>query len=142
MQDKALVRRLIDEVWNQGRFEAVDELVAEDYVGHSPTSETETHGKEGYKQFFAMLRSAFPDVQFTAEQVLSDGEFVVARWTARGTHLGPFVGIPATSRVATVTGITTYRMVGRQVAECWTNADDLGVLRQRRPSVCVEQHEE
>ena len=129
-QDKGLVRRLIHEVWSQGQFDVVDELVASDYIGHTPSADGETRGTEGYKQFFAALRSGFPDVQFTLDHELAEGAYVVARWTACGTHLGSFAGIPPTGKQAAVTGTTMYRIVGGKVAECWTNADDLGLLRQ------------
>jgi steroid delta-isomerase-like uncharacterized protein len=130
MQDKRIVHRLIEEVWSQGQFSVVDELVASDYIGHSPSADTETHGTEGYKQFFAMLRTAFPDVQFTLDHELAEGSYVVARWTARGTHLGNFMGMPPTGKGAAVSGTTIYRIADGKVAECWTNADDLGLLRQ------------
>ena len=126
-QDKALVRRLIEDVWSQGKLGSVDELVASDYVGHSST---ETHGTDGYKHFFAALRGAFPDIQFTIEDQVAEGSTVVARWSARGTHLGAFAGLPPTGKQAATTGTTIYRIVGGKVAECWTHLDELGLLRQ------------
>src|SRR5688500_7987371 len=97
-QEKSIVRRLIDEVWSQGHFDVVDELVATDYIGHSQSAETETRGTEGYKQFFAMVRGAFPDVQFTVERELSEDGYAAAHWIARGTHLGAFAGVPPTGK--------------------------------------------
>jgi steroid delta-isomerase-like uncharacterized protein len=130
MDGTRLVRRLIDEVWNQGQFGVVDALVAADYVGHSPTAGAETHGTEGYKGFFTALRDAFPDVHFSVDQELAESSYVVARWTARGTHLGAYFGIPPSGNKAVITGTTTYRIAAGKVAECWTHADDLGLLRQ------------
>jgi steroid delta-isomerase-like uncharacterized protein len=130
MHGTHLARRLIDEVWNQGQLSAVDDLVSTDYIGHSPTAGTETQGTEGYKGFFAALRDAFPDIHFTVDQELAEEPFVVTRWTARGTHLGTFFGIPPSGNKAAITGTTMYRITDGKVAECWTHADDLGLLRQ------------
>lgn len=127
-QNKKLVRRLIEEVWNRGNFAVADELVASDYVGH--TQPDETYGPEGYKQFFATLREAFPDLQFTVEDQIAEGDRVVTRWTARGTHQGEFQGIPPTGKQASVTGITVKRLANGKLVEGWTNADMLGLLQQ------------
>lgn len=128
-QNKILERRLVEEVWNQGNFAVIDELVARDYLGHSSTPTNETHGREGYRQFYAGLRQAFPDILFTVEDQVAEGDRVVTRWTARGTHVGEFQGIPPTGRHGTITGITIERIANGKVVECWTNADDLGMMR-------------
>jgi steroid delta-isomerase-like uncharacterized protein len=126
-QNKAAVHRLIAEVWNRGNFAVVDELVAPNYVGHSST---ETRGREGYTQFFSRLRTAFPDIQFTVGDQIVEGDRVVARWTARGTHVGEYAGLPPTGKSGVVTGITVFRIPEGEVRECWTNADELGLLQQ------------
>lgn len=122
-----VARRLVEEVWNRGNFAVVDEHVASDYVGHSSM---DTHGREGYKQFYAMQRAAFPDIRYAVDDLLADGDRVAIRWTARGTHTGEFQGIPPTHAQGTVTGITIFRVASDHVVECWTNADELGMLRQ------------
>jgi len=91
-QNKMLVRRAVEEVWNRGNFAGADELVAGDYVGHSPSDET--HRLAGYRQFFATLRGAFPDIHFTIEDEIAEGDRMVTRWIARGTHTGAFQSIP------------------------------------------------
>ena len=126
-QNKALVRRLIEEVWSLGNFAVVGEVVARDYVGHS---DTETHGAEGYKQFFVALRGAFPDLRVEIEDQIAERDRVLARWTARGTHEGELWGIPPTARQGLVTGISLFRVAEGQVAECWTEANYLGLMRQ------------
>jgi steroid delta-isomerase-like uncharacterized protein len=128
-QNKILERRLVEEVWNQGNFAVIDELVARDYLGHSTMPANETHGREGYRQFYAGLRQAFPDILFTVEDQVAEGDRVVTRWTARGTHVGEFQGIPPTGRHGIITGITIERIANGKVVECWTNADDLGMMR-------------
>ncbi len=127
-QNKAFVRRLIDEVIGKGNFALVDELVAADYVGHTPFPETNT--REGHKQFFAALRQAFPDLQITVEDQLAEGDKVVTRWTARGTHKGEFAGIPPTGKRAVMTGIDIDRIANGKLAECWSNTDHLGLMQQ------------
>jgi steroid delta-isomerase-like uncharacterized protein len=126
-QNKMLVRRVLEEVWNRGNFAVVDELIARDYVGHSSI---ETRGAQGYKQFFVAQRKAFPDIQYTVEDQVAEGDRVVTRWKARGTHRGELMGIPPTGKQGAVTGITIFRIVGGNVVECWTNVDELGMLQQ------------
>lgn len=128
-QNKNVERRLIEEVWNRGNFALVDELVAGDYVGHSSTPADETRGRESYRQFYAMLRSAFPDLRVTIEDQIAEGDKVVTRWKAHGTHLGEFQGIPPSGRQGAITGITIDRIANGMVVECWTNSDDLELMR-------------
>jgi len=128
-QNKTIERRLIEEVWNRGNFAVVDEMIANDYLGHSSDPDTETHGPAGYKQFYARLRDAFPDFQVTVEDQIAEGDKVVTRWRASGTHRGEFQGIPPTGRQAVITGITIDRIANGKVVEGWTNTDDLGMMR-------------
>jgi steroid delta-isomerase-like uncharacterized protein len=127
-QNKALVRRVFEEVENRGNFAVADELIASDYIGHSPLEEV--HGLEGFKQFFVMLREAFPDFQCLVESQIAEGDRVVTRWTARGTHKGEFQGIPPTGTRITTTGIDIVRIANGKIVEGWTNADVLGLLVQ------------
>jgi steroid delta-isomerase-like uncharacterized protein len=129
-QNKTLVRRLYEEVANNGNYDAANALVHPDYIGHSSSPETETVGVEGYKQFFKMLRSAFPDLRITIEEQVAEDDRVVTRWTARATHRGEFMGIPASGKHGAMTGINIERVVDGKVAECWSNSDDLGLLKQ------------
>jgi steroid delta-isomerase-like uncharacterized protein len=126
--NKALVRRLINEVIGRGNFALVDELVAADYIGHS--SFPETNSREGHKQFFASLRRAFPDLQIKIEDQIAEGDKVVTRWTAGGTHKGEFAGIPPTGRRVVMAGIDIDRIANGKLVECWTKSDDLGMLQQ------------
>jgi steroid delta-isomerase-like uncharacterized protein len=127
-QNKAFVRHLMYEVIGKGNFALVDELVAEDYVGHTPFPETNT--REGHKQFFVALRHAFPDLQVTVEEQLAEGDKVVTRFTASGTHKGEFAGIPPTGKRAVMTGIDIDRIANGKLVECWSNTDDLGLMQQ------------
>jgi steroid delta-isomerase-like uncharacterized protein len=128
-QNKRVERRLIEEVWNNGNFAVVDELVASDYIGYGPTSEDEVRGPQEYKAFYRALREGFPDLQVTVEDQIAEADRVVTRWTARGTHQGEFEGFPPTGNRGAVTGITIDRVAGGKVVECWTSADEVGLMR-------------
>ncbi|HUG16887.1 MAG TPA: ester cyclase [Thermomicrobiales bacterium] len=127
-QNKVLERRLIEQVWNEGNLSVADEVVARDYTGRQ--SRGETRGPDGFKQYFAMLRGAFPDIHFTIEDQIAEGDRVVTRWTAHATHQGPFQGIPPTGNPGVVTGITINRIANGKLVEGWTNLDELGLLQQ------------
>jgi steroid delta-isomerase-like uncharacterized protein len=126
-QNKAIASRLLDALWNKQDFTVVDELVPEDYDGHSST---EIHGPEGAKAFASMLRMAFPDFQFAIEDQIAEGDRVVTRWSGGGTHSGEFLGAPATGNYITLTGLTIFRIVDGKLRDGWTNEDLLGFMTQ------------
>lgn len=127
-QNKQLMRRAVEEIWNQRKFDLLHEFVASDFVIHTPHDDI--HGREGATQLYSMLYQAFPDLHFTIEDQLADGDSVVTRWTATGTHQGEFQGIPATNKQVRMTGTDIDRIANGKVAECWTTTDDLGLLHQ------------
>ncbi len=127
-QMKTNDRRLYEEAWNQGNMSVVDDLIAPNYVGHDPLSPI--HGPEGFKQYIEMIRSAFPDAHMTIEEQIAEGDKLVTRWTATGTHRGPLMGIPPTEKHVTVTGIVIGRYENGKVVESWGNWDTLGMLQQ------------
>jgi steroid delta-isomerase-like uncharacterized protein len=129
-QNKAVLRRAIEEIWNQGNYAAMDEIVASDFHVHGSTPQADTHGREPAAQFFMMLRQAFPDLQFTVEDMVAEGDLVVTRWVARGTHKGEFQGIPPTGKQVTFHGIDVDRIADGKVAECWPGIDQLSLLQQ------------
>jgi len=128
-ENKTLVRRITDEIWNQGTLDVADEIIDASYVGHGFGVELPP-GPEGYKQFVSIYRTAFPDLQFTTEDQVAEGDKVVTRWTARGTHKGELMGIPATGKQIVVTGIDIFRISSGKVVEEWVNWDALGVMQQ------------
>ncbi len=125
-----IVRRLIDGVWADRNLGLIDELVAQDYVGHDPTQPAPIKGREGFKQFVGMYQSAFHDAAITIDDQIADGDHVVTRWTGRGTHTGELMGIAATGKEVTVSGITISRLAGGKIAEEWELMDALGMLVQ------------
>ena len=126
--NKAVVRRLIEEGFNQRNLAIFDELYAPDFVYY--LGSTTIQGREPYKQFTSMNFTAFPDVHFTIEDQVAEADKVVTRWTWRGTHQGPFQGIPPTGKHVMVTGIDISRFEGGKSVEHWLNMDTLGMLQQ------------
>ncbi len=123
-----LARRAIEEVWNRGNYEVLPELVANDILIHAAPDDI--HGHEGIRQFYDSLRQAFPDIHFTIEDQLADGDRIATRWSAQGTHKGMFQGLPATGKRVSLTGIDIDRFVNGKVVECWPEANELGLLQQ------------
>jgi predicted ester cyclase len=121
-ENKALVRRFFEEAWVRGNVAAVDEFMAGDYVEH-PLPSGLPPGPEGLKKLIISYRSAFPDLKITLEHIFAEGEMVAFRWSARGTHLGTWLGIPPTGNHVTGTGITIFRIAGGKVVQSWTSID-------------------
>ena len=111
-QNKALVRRAFEEVWNQSKLTVIDELIASNAVYNDPNVPGgKLTGPEGVKQFVQIYRTAFPDVRVTINDQIAEGDKVVTRWTATGTHKGQLMGIAPTNKPATVTGIDVARFM-------------------------------
>jgi steroid delta-isomerase-like uncharacterized protein len=128
--NKELSRRILEDVWNQQKMDAVDEMIAADFAQHDSQSPLGVRGVEGYKQFVRHYLNAFPDCHFTVEDQLAEGQMVVTRWTVTGTHRGDLGNIPATGRRMSVTGISWSRIENGKFVESWTNWDTLGMLQQ------------
>ena len=127
-QNKAILQRLYKEVIGQGKLDVADQIFAPSFVDHD--RDNPTHDLTGAKQFFAMVRSAFPDATTKAEDMIAEDDRVVARLTISGTHRGEFMGIPPTGRHITFTCIDIVRCAGGKLVEHWGEFDNLGMLRQ------------
>ena len=125
---KEIARRYIDEVWNQGKSSAVDQIVAANVVGH--VAGKEIRGAETIRQRLSNLRGAFSDVRFTVEDTVAEGDKVVVRWKFRGRNTGAYMGAKATGKAVNITGMNLFRIAGGKIQELWVEADDLGELRQ------------
>jgi steroid delta-isomerase-like uncharacterized protein len=123
-------RRIFEEVWNNKNIDAIDELMAADYVHHDPQSPKFSGGKEGYKQLVEYYLKAFPDSHFTIDQEIQQGDTAVTRWTVRGTHKGDLQTFPASGKTFSVSGITVARLQDGKFVESWNNWDALGLLQQ------------
>ena len=128
-ENKALERRIIEEVVNKRKLALVDELFATDYVQHA-AGEMEARGREGIKQFFTTFVNVFPDIYITIDDMVAERDKVVTRATFRGTHRRDFMGIAPTGKQVTFTGIVISRVAGGREAEAWLVTDQLGVMQQ------------
>ena len=127
-ENKALVRRFVEEFWNEGNVAAADELMAIDAEIHMPTGEVVDPG--GLKGFAAWWRNSFPDWHSTFEELIAEGDKVAERWTGRGTHRGELMGIPATGKRVEVPGSVFYRIVGGKIVEFRGQLDMMSLMQQ------------
>jgi steroid delta-isomerase-like uncharacterized protein len=129
--NKAVARRFFDEVWNKGNLAVLNEIIAKDHVSRGPgTLPGLPTGPEGTKQLVTVYRNAFPDLRFTIEEQIAEGDKVVTRWTADGTHQGELAGIPPTNKTSTVTGVAVDRIANGKVVESWGIFDQFGMMQQ------------
>jgi steroid delta-isomerase-like uncharacterized protein len=129
--NRAFSARFHEEIFQQGKLEVADEICAADFRWYGPGLPPEGGaGPQFVRQFASMLRSAFPDLAFSADDSIAEGDRVVQRWTMRGTHQGEFQGTPATGKRVTVTGIDIFRISGGKLAEMRQEVDMLGMLQQ------------
>lgn len=134
-ENKALVRRAY-EGFNNGHVDILDEVFAPDYVAHFPGAEP-VEGRDAAKQLVGAFMDAFPDLQFTIEDQIAEGDKVATRWSANGTHQGEFRGFPPKTHGVPPSGnhvhfsaTDIYRIVDGQVAEEWNTLEQLDVMQQ------------
>ena len=125
----SLIRRMVENAFNQGTLAVVDELLAPDGITHIP-SWGMPQTREGLKQLIALFRSAFPDLQCTVEDEISVGDRVAAHWMLRGTHTGLFLGNRPASRSIVVQGMIFAHIENGRIAEHWTLLDQMSMLQQ------------
>jgi steroid delta-isomerase-like uncharacterized protein len=129
-QNKTNVRRLFEEVWNQGHVAVADELIAPTYTHHDSSTPDVGRGPESERKRVTVYRHAFPDIRFTIEDLLAEGETVVARWSCRGTHKGELNGIAATGKQFNITGVSIARFTNGKMFEGYVNWDALSLMQQ------------
>jgi steroid delta-isomerase-like uncharacterized protein len=132
MNNEGLILRWFEEVWNQGRVETIDELLAADGIVHglADDSENPLRGPAAFKAFHANFRGAFPDIVVSVEDTVSEGDKVVARCTVRGKHTGDSLGFAATQARIDITGVAIVRIRNGQFVEAWNNFDFMTMYRQ------------
>lgn len=131
MDNAAIFRRWFEEVWNQGREATIDELFAADGVAHGLGAPGEiTRGPGAFKPFWAQLRAAFPDINFVVSDTVSEGDSVAGRWSATMTHSGDQLGVPATQKALTVTGMSLLRVQHGRITDAWNNWDQHVLIRE------------
>jgi steroid delta-isomerase-like uncharacterized protein len=129
-ENKALTRRVLEEIFTEGNLDLADDLIAPDFVDHDSAMPEEVHGIEGFKEFVGMYRSAFPDLHVEVEDQVAEGDKVATRWRASGTHDGEIAGVPATGNWVEITGMEISRISGGKIAEIWDNYDVMGMMQQ------------
>lgn len=125
--NKAIVRRYLEEVFNQGRHDLVGEFLADDFELHFSGL---APGLEAVQQWYGTMSTAFPDGQLTIDDLVAEGDKVVVRTTLNGTQQGEMQGIPATGRSVSSPSITIFRLANGKLAEGWIVADNLGFMQQ------------
>lgn len=126
--NEQLVRRFLEEAYNQGNLAVGDELLAADCVFYAPAP---IRGIAGWKQFATAFLNAFPDdLQVTIDDIFAAGDRVAARWTARGTHKGHLRGVPPSGNLVTWLGIAIYSLSDGKITEVWGLNDALGIMQQ------------
>lgn len=129
-ENKELLRRFQEEVFEQGNLDLIDELFADDFVGHSAGAPKDIHGPEEYREFVAMIRAASSDMTVSVDDRLAEDDKVVQRVVATGTHDGEFMDIPPTGNEFEVAGIDIYRIEDGEFVEGWEQADMMGMMQQ------------
>jgi len=128
--NKVIVRRLLEELWNKGNLSLADELFAPNYEHHDASTPDFGRGPESEKKRATLYRTAFPDVRLTIEDIIAEGETVMTRWSCRGTHKGDLRGIAPTGKQINISGVTIARLANGKFAEGWVNWDALGLMQQ------------
>ena len=128
-ENKSLVSEFIDALFSRGDLEAVERYLAPDFVNHDPPFGV-TADREGLRAAGAMMRAAFPDWHSDQHLVVGEGDIVVERFTASGTHRGEVMGVPPSGERISLRGINIFRVDGGRIVERWGRLDDLGFLSQ------------
>jgi steroid delta-isomerase-like uncharacterized protein len=132
MSNNTIEHRWFGEVWNKGRADAIDEMLSPDVVIHGLTDSNgnEVRGAEAFKSFYEGFRGAFPDIQVTVEDTVSEGDKIVARCTVRATHRGEGLGLAPTDKAVEFTGMCMLSMEGGKIVESWNSFDFLTMFQQ------------
>jgi len=127
-EERDLGRRWFDEVWSQGRREAISEMMAPDAVLHEAGADS--RGPDGFYPFFDRMIATFSEIHMTVEDTLAEDDKLCVRWSFCGKHTGDGLGIPPTGKTVKITGISILRVAGATLLEAWQNWDMLGLMEQ------------
>jgi steroid delta-isomerase-like uncharacterized protein len=130
-ENKTIVCRFLEEIWNNADLAVMDEILSDDYVGHDPSAPGgELRGREALKDVMRQVHAGLPGVRIKIDDVLGEGNRTAVRFTVHGTHQGELFGIPASGREVTVESILIHRHANARIAEAWLLRDMLGLLQQ------------
>ena len=124
-KNKARIRNLYEGILNTGKLDLLKELISEDYTGARGEK-----GPEGFAETVGSIRSAFPDIKWTVEDLMAEGNQVIVRWSWMGTNTSSFRGLPASGKVVTDSAIAIYQFSGDKISKAWIESDKLGFLQQ------------
>ena len=130
-QNKAVVRRFVEEMLSRHNLDVAGELFTDDFVDHDPEDpDGRLSGVSGAREEVGVYITAFPDMEVSVDELVAEGDRVALRATVRGTHGGELAGIPATGKRVEVVAMQIYRLVDGKIAEAWLSIDRLGMLQQ------------
>ena len=131
-ENKALIRRWFEEVWNKGRADAISQMLAEDRIVHGLSDDVNAplKGPGGFLPFHAQFREAFPNIEVVVEDQIAEGDRVATRCSVRGKHTGDSLGFAATQAPVEFTGVAITRIKDGKIIEAWNNFDFMKMYRQ------------
>ena len=133
-KNKNIVRRFVQEVWNEGKLEVADEVLAADYIEHPSTPDDskkdEPTGPDGMKRFVKMFRNAFPDITFAIEHMVAEDDKVAIHLVGQGTHQGELHGLPPTGKHVRIGGAAIHRIKDEKIVETYQVVDRLSLREQ------------
>jgi steroid delta-isomerase-like uncharacterized protein len=128
--NKAIVRRLYEEVWNKRKLEIINEIISPSHALQAPNISGSSIGPEAYKRNVLLFLAGYPDLRWTIEDTIAEKDKVVACWTMSGTHKGDYLGVPATNKKVSVDGITIHHIANGKIMDSYSNWDALGMMQQ------------
>ena len=137
-ENKAIVRRMTEEFYNQGNIESAERFFADSYVHHDPAS-PQVRDRDGLKQVLRAFLAGCPDLHISIDQLLAEGDTVTKRWTYHATQSGDLAGLPPTGKRITMRGLELFRLEGGKIVECWLGYDNLSLMQQLGVIPTVEQ---
>ena len=129
-ENKAIIRRLYEEIWNKRKVELVGEIISPSHALQAPNVSGSAVGPEAYKRQLMLFFAGYPDLHFLVEDTIAEADKVVACWTLSGTHRGEYLGVPATNKKVSVDGITIHHIANGKIMDSYSNWDALGMMQQ------------
>jgi len=128
--NKAIVRRLYEEVWNKRKLEVINEIISPSHGLQAPNISGSSIGPAAYRRNVSLFLAGYPDLRLTIQDIIGEKDKVVACWTISGTHKGDYLGIPATNKKVSVDGMTIHHIAGGKIMDSYSNWDALGMMQQ------------
>ena len=128
--NKAIIRRYIDQMWNNGRLDLAEEFFVENVIPHGVAPVPGLEALDLVKNGIATVRAALPDFQITLHDLIAEGDLVVNRWSGTATHQGELMGMPGTGKQITMSGVGIHRLVNARIVELWSLTDNLSLMQQ------------